>query len=405
MWTALGLIAAGTIGGLGVASLADNASSKKNLTKAEKQLKQYANIKSDQEFNAYLRDNMFMGNIDGATYKNTLAAYDKLKSYNYDASKITSSERKAITKLYNQLYSNDNSFKSLWDDRYSKMSDDEKLAFLKGAGTFGGTVPAPAYLDTSFDRYQKEVEPLTHYTNKELADLYNIDYDFESIKRDYDAAAQAQVNYTDWMSDLLANNAERNNTTDATSYLDAIRNIKSEAIQNGMSNGARAAADLLAANEVIKNKVANNQDVATQRFEAINDALLNRAQTELNTLDIYGNLAQSLGSSATQLYANDVNRKGQDLLSNANFLSADENLRSNRQAQNNLMRSIYNSVAAQNASINASANADFNYFKDISLPTAGGNFTKALSSYIDRGYQQDTGSDDPMSKWGSMVAK
>ena len=111
------------------------------------------------------------------------------------------------------------------------------------------------------------------------------------------------------MSDLLANNAERNNTTDATSYLDAIRNIKSEAIQNGMSNGARAAADLLAANEVIKNKVASNQDVATQRFEAINDALLNRAQTELNTLDIYGNLAQSLGSSATQLYANDVNRK------------------------------------------------------------------------------------------------
>ena len=92
-------------------------------------------------------------------------------------------------------------------------------------------------------------------------------------------------------------------------------------------------------------------------------------------------------------------------MSNANFLSADENLRSNRQAQNNLMRSIYNNVAAQNASINASANADFNYFKDISLPAAGGDFTKALSNYIDRGYQQDTGYDDAMSKWGSMVAK
>lgn len=368
-------------------------------------LKRYAGVDSTKEFEAYLRDAMYMGYIDGNTNKNALAAYTKLRNNDYDATKLSQKERKAVAELYNKLYENDANFKSQWDRQYAQMSDDEKLAFLSGGGSMGMTVPAPAYLDTSFDRYQKEVEPLKHYTNKELADLYNIDYDFDNIKRDYDNAAEAQVKYTNWMSDLLANNAERNNTTDVTSYLDAIRNIKSEAIQKGMSNGARAAADLLATTEAIKNKVTNNQDVATQRFEAMNDSLLNRAQTELTTLDYYNSLAKSLSASGNQLYANDVNRLGQDLLSNANFLSADENLRSNRMAQNNLMSAMYNAAAAQNAGYRAQADAAANYFREISMPANNNDFRKALSDYIGLGYAQDTGYSDPMSKWGSAVNK
>lgn len=397
----ISLIAAG--GSYATYQGATTSSARSKSEDLQNNLKKLSGSNSNKEFEAYLRDNMFIGNIDSNTYKNALASYTKLRNNDYNFKELTKAEANSLSTLYNQLYENNSDFKSLWDKKYTSMPDEDKLAFLRGAGSSGATIPAPAYLDTSFDRYQKEVEPLKHYTNQELADLYNIDYNFDNIKRDYDNAAEAQVNYANWLSNLSANNAERNNTTDATSYLDAIRNIKSQAIQQGMSNGARAAADVLANTELIKNKVSNNTDVATQRFETMNDALLNRAQTELTTLDYYNNLAKSLSSAGNTLYANDVNRIGQDMLSNANFLSADENLRSNRQAQNNLMSSIYNSVSAQNLSANAAANRAYNYFKDISMPANDNDVNKALSDYIGLAYAQNTGYSDPMAKWGSAV--
>jgi hypothetical protein len=137
----------------------------------------------------------------------------------------------------------------------------------------------------------------------------------------------------------------------------------------------------------------------------MNDSLLNRAQTEINTLGVYDKLAQTLSSNTGQLYANDINRYGQDLLSNANFLSADENLRSNRAAQNNLMAAYYNAAKAQQSVYSAQANAAYNYFKDISMPANDNNFNKALSDYIGLAYSQNTGYSDPMAKWGSGVGK
>ena len=154
------------------------------------------------------------------------------------------------------------------------MSDDEKLKFIDGASTMGVTVPAPAYLDTSFERYQREVEPLKLYSNQELADLYNLDYNFENIKKDYDAVAQANVDYTNWLSDLNKNVGERDNVTNRTSYLDAIRNNKNQAVINGMTTGARAAGELLANREAIQNKVNANAKSATNRFQTENEALL-----------------------------------------------------------------------------------------------------------------------------------
>ena len=383
----------------------NESNTKKNANKASDRLRQFSNSQSNKEFEAYLRDAMSLGYIDGNTNKNALAAYTKLRNNNYDVSKLGWEERKAVTNLYNQLYNNDSGFKSLWDKQYSQMSDDEKLKFIDGASTMGVTVPAPAYLDTSFERYQREVEPLKLYSNQELADLYNLDYNFENIKKDYDAVAQANVDYTNWLSDLNKNVGERDNVTNRTSYLDAIRNVKSEAVLNGMSNGARAAAEVLANNEAIQNKVNNNTDVATQRFELQNDALLQRARSAIDATTVYNNLAKTLASTGSTLYSNDVNRLGQDLLSNANFLAADENLGSNRQAQNNLMASIYNGVSAQNQNYTSGVNNVDWLFKNVYMPAADNNIRVALSDYIGSQYKQQTGYSDPMSKWGTAANK
>lgn len=371
----------------------------------KKSLQKTIGSDNNKDLEYYLRDAMFEGVIDGNAYKNTLAAFTKLKNYNYDYKKLSTEDLKSINNLYSTLYNSDYKFKKAIDDEYINLTDEEKLAFLKGTGTSGVPIPAPAYLDTSFDNYQREVEPVKHYTNKELAELYNIDYDFDSIKRDYDAAAEAGVTYSDWISNLLANRAERNNVTDTTSYLDAIRNIKSEAVQKGISNGARAAADLLANKTAMQNKALNNVDVAQQRFETMNDSLLNRAQTELTTFDIYDDLANRLATAGTTLYANDINRKGQDLLTNANILSADENLRSNRMAQNNLMAAMYANAKAQNLSYADAINQPINYFKDITLPANNYDFNAAINDYISKAYSQNTGYSDPMAKWGSAVNK
>ena len=396
-----GLLTAGGIGvGVGI-----NENSKTQFKNAQNKLKKYSGSDSNAEFEAYLRDNMHLGYIDGNTYKNTLSIYTKLRNNDYDFNKLTLPERKELTKFYNQMYENNHGFKSLWDKEYSKMTDEEKLEFLGSGTSLGAAVPAPAYLDTSFDRFQREVAPLKLYTNKELAELMNLDFDYNNILQDYENAAQADVEYKTWLSDLIANNSERDDAYNQTSYLDAIRNVKSDAIIKGMSNGARAAAEVVANKEAIQNKVDEQTDAATQRFETLNEALLNRAQAPLNATDVYNGLAQKLGSGVNTLYATDVNRRGQDLLTNANLLSADENLRSNRMAQNNLMAAMYNANRASNAVANAQAAEGLNYFRDITLPANDNDWRRALSDYIKTAYIQNTGFSDPMAKWGSGVSK
>lgn len=359
------------------------------------------NNKTDREFTAYMRDAVSLGYIDKETSNKALNVYNKLRSNNWDLDKLDKWECLDLINMYNSLYNNYPEFKSYWDSTYSNLTDDEKLAFLSGTGGGGGaTVPAPAYLDTSFDRYQREVAPLKLYSNKELADLYDLDYDFDSILKDYEAGAQANVEYQQYLSDMLANTGERDNVTNETSYLDSIRNVKSQAINKGISNGARAAAEVLATKAAIENKVATNQNVATQRFELMDDALLNRADAAINATKVYNDLAKNLWSTGATLYANDVNRRGQDLLTNANILSADENLRSNRQAQNNLMAAIYNNVSAQNRQYADAINEPLNYFKNISMPANDYDFNAALDDYIRLAYTQNTGYKDNTVKWG-----
>lgn len=342
------------------------------------------------QFKEYIRDATNLGLVDTDTSRDALKAYNKLKDNNFNYKKLSKEEAKALTRLTDSLYMNDANFKYIKDTEFMKLSDKDKIDFLGSTiGSFG--VPAPTYLDTGFDNYQKEVEPLKFYTNKELADIYNIDYDFENIKKDLDNAAEAKVALRDWEQALIANNAERDNTSNITSYLDAIRNIKSEAIQKGISNGARAAAEVVANQQAIADKVQTNHDAAIQRMSTVDDAIQQRARTQVDTLTRYDDLAQHLSNAGVSLYGNDVARKGEDMLANANFLSADENLRSNREAQNNLMRAIYNSVGAQSNIARQQAYEQLNYFKDIVLPANDYNYRNALSSYINAANLQNYG--------------
>ena len=401
----MGLIGAGMLG-TGIYLQNDknskyNPNSIPSYNKARQKLMQHSKTTSTKEFEDYLRDASYLGYLNGDTHKDAMKAYSKLKSYDYDVGKLRNKERESLINMYDQLYKGDDNFRNEINKYYANLTDADKMAFLDNVISSSASVPAPAYLDTSFDNYQREVAPLKLWTNKELADYMNIDFDFDNILKDYEKAAQAKVDYSTWLSDLAANNSEREDAYNQTSYLDAIRNVKSDAIIKGMSNGARAAAEVVANKEAIKNKVSEQQKAATQRFETMNDSLLERAQAAINTRDTYQSLAKDLGTNVDALYNNDVARRGQDLLTNANLYAADETLRSNRMAQNNLMAAMYNAASAQSKATANSKEDPLWYFKNISMPANDYDFGKAINDYIDLGYTQATGYQDVFNKWGA----
>ena len=401
----MGLIGAGMVSTGAYLQTAKNSKYNPNgipsYNKARQKLMQHSKTTNTKEFEDYLRDASYLGYLNGDTHKNAMKAYSKLKSYDYDAGKLSNKERESLINMYDQLYKGDDNFRNEINKYYANLTDADKMAFLDNVISSSASVPAPAYLDTSFDNYQREVAPLKLWTNKELADYMNIDFDFDNILKDYEKAAQAKVDYSTWLSDLAANNSEREDAYNQTSYLDAIRNVKSDAIIKGMSNGARAAAEVVANKEAIKNKVSEQQKAATQRFETMNDSLLERAQAAINTRDTYQSLAKDLGTNVDTLYNNDVARRGQDLLTNANLYAADETLRSNRMAQNNLMAAMYNAASAQSKAAANSKEDPLWYFKNISMPANDYDFGKAINDYIDLGYTQATRYQDVFNKWGA----
>lgn len=401
----MGLIGAGMAGTGAYLQTAKNSKYNPNgipsYNKARQKLMQHSKTTSTKEFEDYLRDASYLGYLNGDTHKDAMKAYSKLKSYDYDVGELNNKERESLINMYDQLYKGDDNFRNEINKYYANLTDADKMAFLDNVISSSASVPAPAYLDTSFDNYQREVAPLKLWTNKELADYMNIDFDFDNILKDYEKAAQAKVDYSTWLSDLAANNSEREDAYNQTSYLDAIRNVKSDAIIKGMSNGARAAAEVVANKEAIKNKVNEQQKAATQRFETMNDSLLERAQAAINTRDTYQSLAKNLGTNVDALYNNDVARRGQDLLTNANLYAADETLRSNRMAQNNLMAAMYNAASAQSKATANSKEDPLWYFKNISMPANDYDFGKAINDYIDLGYTQSTRYQDIFNKWGA----
>ena len=401
----MGLIGAGMVSTGAYLQTAKNSKYNPNgipsYNKARQKLMQHSKTTSTKEFEDYLRDASYLGYLNGDTHKDAMKAYSKLKSYDYDVGELNNKERESLINMYDQLYKGDDNCINEINKYYANLTDADKMAFLDNVISNSASVPAPAYLDTSFDNYQREVAPLKLWTNKELADYMNIDFDFDNILKDYEKAAQAKVDYSTWLSDLAANNSEREDAYNQTSYLDAIRNVKSDAIIKGMSNGARAAAEVVANKEAIKNKVNEQQKAATQRFETMNDSLLERAQAAINTRDTYQSLAKDLGTNVDALYNNDVARRGQDLLTNANLYAADETLRSNRMAQNNLMAAMYNAASAQSKATANSKEDPLWYFKNISMPANDYDFGKAINDYIDLGYTQATGYQDVFNKWGA----
>lgn len=239
--------------------------------------------------------------------------------------------------------------------------------------------PAPSYEDTSFEGFQREVEPVKLWTGQELADLHNLDYNPNDYYNLIKQGTEADVNLSEYTADQLAHASMIDDTKQVTDYLDSIRNTKADAIATGATLGARRANELLNNTETIDNYAANQLASAQNQYNAVDDQLLADAEAQLTARQYFDQLAKTLSGHSDILYANDTDRFGQDWLSNAEMYTADQNLRGMRAYVNGQMAGAY---AQAQAGVNAArktaaaGDADLNEFQwvfDNFLRTAQGN--------------------------------
>ena len=252
---------------------------------------------------------------------------------------------KLFSKIYQQLpqYLNRGQIKSV---------NDIVNGFYSAVPNIAG-VPAPNYLDTNPDNVVadlKEVEPVKLWSNAELAAYNNMNYDpnsyYDLVKNETSAA----LNNARYQSAQMNEAAMIGDSKATASYLDAIRNNRAEAVSSGATEGARAAADLLAMNK--KNDAYTQQQgqLAQNRFNAVDQYIKQDAEAKLTARKQYQYLAKNLFQDSALLYANDTNRFGQDWLSNAERYTADTNLLANRIKANYDMSGSY---AQAQAAVNA----------------------------------------------------
>lgn len=213
--------------------------------------------------------------------------------------------------------------------------------------------PAPKYLDTDPDNVVaelKDVEPVKMWSNAELAAYHGMNYDpnsYYDLVKNETSAALANAEY---QSDQMNEAAMIGDSKVTASYLDSIRNNRAEAIASGATEGARAAADLLAMNQKNDAYTQNQGQLAQDRFNAVDQYIRQDAEARLTARNQYESLARNLFQDSALLYANDTSRFGQDWLSNAERYTADTNLLGNRIKANYDMSGAY---AQAQASVNA----------------------------------------------------
>ena len=266
--------------------------------------------------------------------------------YNFSS---TGKKFKALKNAYQKLNEHSNAFAKAAKLTATDLKGVIKDHFEAAAGKIRD-IDTPSYFDTDFANEIQSAEPMRLMTGKEMAELHNIDYDpntyYDLIKQ----GTQADIAYTDYLSRQMNEASMIEDTKNVNSYLDSIRNNKAEALASGATAGARAAQEVLAQRENISNYANNQLNVASERYNTVEEALINDAQAKLTARDYFNNIAQSLATDAMTLYASDAERYAAEQMMYANIFDANEYLRQERIKANGEMAGAY---AANQAQVNA----------------------------------------------------
>lgn len=319
-------------------------------------------------------------------YNDKRGKYNILKTYG----EIFSDGKKNIklAKLYEKITSNIDALESL--NRLTREGIEESI---KANSPVLNNIPGPTYIpvDTG-DIASFPISERKLWTGAELAELNDTNWDPEhyyNLIKQGTSAALDEARFLQAQADAAST---INNTAEGASYLDALRNIKSEAISAGATRGARAAAEILQANEATNNFATAQRELAANSNKAIQEPLLADASARLTAREYFDSLAQDRYQQAMTYYMNDTDTVGQQILTDAELYGADLNARAQAAYANAQMNRAYNEAqAAVNAAKGAvnNTNNEFLWLLDRFTEANGGNLAEGaslLNKYLTNSY-------------------
>lgn len=389
--TVLAIIGAGMIGtGLGV----QRTNKYKDVREAYKTYKN--NLEKTGLGNADTRQIIDRAYEDGdltfEEYKGALQEYERFEKHNdvdgddsfwYKA--VSGTEFKNLKKLYNTLNKKSGAIAAA-----SYKTADQLKGSLGDAlrATLPDIEDAPGYtaFDAEFENKSQEAEYMKLWSGRELAELHGIDYDVDTYYDLVKKGTQANLDYTNYLSRQMNEASMVDDTKNVTSYLDAIRNNKAEALASGATAGARAAQEVLATKSAMDSYADKQMDVASQRYNTVEDALLADAQAKITARDYFNSLAQHLATDSGTLYANDAERYSAEQDMYARIYSSNEAL---RQAYLDANAGMFASNVSAQASINAARSAaqsevdEYMWMLDRYIGANNGNAKQAQLDFED----------------------
>ena len=127
--------------------------------------------------------------------------------------------------------------------------------------------PAPNLFNLdNYNPVDLPVDPVRMWTGQELANLHGIDYNFDNYYDLMKQGSQAQVAlkaYENQQANVLG--ALQDEDT-RVSYLDAIRNNRTKAMNKGISAGQRAANELLSMQDAMNQYSVNQSDIVNNQM-------------------------------------------------------------------------------------------------------------------------------------------
>lgn len=293
-----------------------------------------------------------------------------------------------LAKLYEKITSNIDELENL-----NGLTREGIEEAVRSSSPALNNIPGPDYIPVDVgDIASFPIGERKLWTGAELAELNDTNWDPEhyyNLIKQGTSAALDEAKFLQAQADAAST---INNTAEGASYLDALRNIKSEAISAGATRGARAAAEILQANEATNNFATAQRELAVNSNKAIQEPLLADAQARLSAREYFDSLAQDRYQQAMTYYMNDTDAVGQQILTDAELYGADLNARAQAAYANAQMNRAYTEAqAAVNAAQGAvnNTNNEFLWLLDRFTEANGGNLAEGaslLNKYLTSSY-------------------
>ena len=247
--------------------------------------------------------------------------------------------------------------------------------------------PAPKLFNLdNYNPVDLPVDPVRMWTGQELANLHGIDYNFDNYYDLMKQGSQAQVAlkaYENQQANVLG--ALQDEDT-RVSYLDAIRNNRTKAMNKGISAGQRAANELLSMQDAMNQYSVNQSDIVNKQMSNVEPAINNDAYIKRTAQEYYQNLVHNMRSLSNNLYTVDNNRYGSDVTSAADIYASSLGTRGQALQANAAMQGKQQEANAQINAINQGLQSQYNDFAWIynnALVANGGNKSLAAADFYD----------------------